>query len=107
MRPRNYISNEMIEGRNKWLVRVSEVTGVAVDDIMGHRRDENVSTARQLVMWALCELCGYSHTQVGVLMRRNHATVTYGVNHVRWGYNGKKVDKLKEQLKYLQDGERH
>lgn len=107
MRPRNYITDEMIEERNKWLMAVSNITKVAVDDIMGNRRDERVSTARQLVMWALCDLCAYSTTQVGVLMRRNHTTVTYGVNHVRWGYNGKKVDKLKEQLKYLQDGERH
>lgn len=97
----------MIEERNKWLMAVSNITKVAVDDIMGNRRDERVSTARQLVMWALCDLCAYSTTQVGILMRRNHTTVTYGVNHVRWGYNGKKVDKLKEQLKYLQNGERH
>lgn len=101
MRPRNYITDEIIEGRNKWLVRVGEVTGVAVDDIMGNRRDERVSTARQLVMWALCDLCAYSTTQVGVLMRRNHTTVTYGVNHVRWGYNAKKVENIKKQLKYM------
>ena len=60
MRPRNYITDEMIEGRNKWLVRVSEVTGVAVDDIMGNQQTDSISQARHLTMWALVTLCGYS-----------------------------------------------
>lgn len=98
MRPRNYITDEMIEGRNKWLVRVSEVTGVAVDDIMGNQQTDSISQARHLTMWALVTLCGYSHTQTGVLMRRHHTSVTYAVTHITRGYNGKVLEKYKNKI---------
>lgn len=77
---------------------VSALTGVPCDDIMSSCRCEEVSTARQLVAWALVTLCGYSHTQTGILMRRNASTITYAVGHVRGGFYGKKVENIKHQI---------
>lgn len=89
----------MIARRNEYLVLVSNLTGVPADDIMGNSRCERISTARQLVMWALYVLCGYSTTQVGRLMRRNHATICYAVRHMGYGYFGKEVENYVKQIK--------
>ena len=98
MRPRLEITTEMFAKRNEYMVLVSNLTGVPVDDIMGGHRCGEIATARQLVMWALVTLCGYSHTQTGILMRRNHATITYGVNHVGGGYYGNKIQHIRKQI---------
>ena len=99
MRPRQIISNDMLVKRNEFLVLVSNLTGVPVDDIMTNNRCGRISMARQLVMWALYELCSYTTTQVGILMRRNHATITYAVSHVGGGYYGKEVESIREKIK--------
>ena len=98
MRPRLEITTEMFAKRNEYMVLVSNLTGVPVDDIMGGHRCENISTARHLTMWALVTLCGYSHTQTGILMRRNHATITYAVTHINRGYNGKVLERYKNKI---------
>lgn len=95
MRPRQMITLDMIVKRNEMLVLVSNLTGVPVDDIMTNKRCERISTARQLVMWALYDLCCYTTTQVGILMRRNHATITYAVSHV----GGRYFDDIRKQIK--------
>lgn len=93
------ITNEMLSKRNEFMVLVSNLTGVPVDDMAGRRRCGDISTARQLVMWALVVLCGYTHTEVGRLMRRNHATVTYAVSFVERGYKANKLQPIKQKLK--------
>lgn len=89
----------MLANRNELMFHVSNLTGVPVDDIMGNDRNTTTSTARQLVMWALVYLCGYTHTETGILMRRNHATIAYAVSHVGAGYYGKVVENIRKQIK--------
>lgn len=88
----------MIEKRNNVLFKVNELTGAPIDEIMGRKRCERISTARQLTMWALVTLYGYSTTDVGILMRRNHATVTYAVSHINGGYLGKTIEGFRQKL---------
>jgi chromosomal replication initiation ATPase DnaA len=92
------ITMEMIAERNWWLRQVSELTGVAGDDMMTASRIERISMARQLVMWALYEMNCYTTVQTGTLMMRNHATVTYAVGHINGGYCGKNVERIKNEL---------
>lgn len=92
------ITSAMLEMRNEYMMEISNLTGVPVDEIMGRKRCLNVSTARQLTMWALVTLCGYTDTEVGILMRRNHTTVSYAVTHVNGGYMGKLVEKYRVKL---------
>lgn len=63
--------------RNKYLVRISELTGIPVDDIMGSSRLMDIVTARSLLAWSLTDLCGYTTTQAGVLIRRHYSSVIY------------------------------
>lgn len=101
------LSNEQFETCNEYLVLVSNLTGVAVNDITGSRRHERIAEARQLTMWALVTLCGMTHQQVGILMRRHHRTVTYAVTHVTRGYNGKVLEKYKNKIiEYHKKGEK-
>lgn len=67
----------MIEERNKYLFRISELTGIPVDDVMGSSRLTDIVTARSLLAWVLTDLCGYTTTQAGVLIRRHYSSVIY------------------------------
>lgn len=98
MLPRDEITTKMFAKRNRMLVLVCRLTGVPADDIMSRCRRQDIATARQLVMWALVTLCGYTHTQTGILMRRNHATVTNAVRWVNKGYGGKDVERLRQEV---------
>ena len=99
------ITLEMLENRNKYMVLVSNLTGVPVDDIMSNQQTDSISQARHLTMWALVTQCGYSHTQTGVLMRRHNTSVTYAVTHITRGYNGKVLEKYKNKIiEYHKEG---
>ena len=91
----------MIAKRNQVAVLVANLTGVPVDDIMGRCRRQDISTARQLVMWTLVTICGYTHTQTGILMRRNHVTVTYAVGWVNKGFGGKEEERLRQEIEKI------
>ena len=93
------LSNEQFETCNEYLVLVSNLTGVAVNDITSNRRHERIAEARQLTMWALVTLCGMTHQQVAILMRRHHSTVTYSVSHIAQGYGGREIEKMKTEIK--------
>ena len=92
------ITQEMIEKRNEYMVLVSNLTGVPVDDIMGGHRCENISTARQLVMWALYELYGYTTIDIGKLIHRHHTTVTYAVKSVNTGHLPERMERAKQSI---------
>lgn len=77
MRPPYIITTDMTKARDEYLVLISNITGIPADDILGRSRLRKVVEARHLLMWALHSLCGYTSTMVGVLTRRDHATVTY------------------------------
>ena len=77
MRPRNYITLPMIKERNKYLVRVSELTGISTDCIMGCRRFHEIVVARAILAWVLTDLCGYTTIQAGILLRKHYSSVIY------------------------------
>lgn len=93
----------MLQKRNKYLVRVAQLTGICGDDIMSNNRSEQVSTARHLVMWALITFCHYSTTEVGILMRRSNSAVIYGTNCVN-GIGKPKGRDIDEIIKALKGG---
>lgn len=99
MRPKQMITDKMINTRNKLLVFVSNLTGVPADDIMSTKRHEQISTARQLVMWAMFEIYCFTQTQVGILMQRDHSTVTYAIAHINGGHMGADVEHLKNKIR--------
>ncbi|MBR5640439.1 MAG: hypothetical protein IKW83_12080 [Muribaculaceae bacterium] len=78
------ITSQMLTDRNEYLLFISNITGIASDVIMSTSRVDTVCCARYLLSWALVELCGYSTTTVGKLMRRNHATVWHGYNIIKF-----------------------
>ena len=77
MRPRCNITLPMIRKRNKLLVRISELTGVPSDVILGRSGKTDNVTARSLLSWSLTDLCGYTTTQAGILIRRHYSSVIY------------------------------
>lgn len=60
--------------------RVCQLLGnVSTEQIESKERTYKVATARQLVMWYLYEVCGLSYSDVARVMRKNPATIMYGV----------------------------
>ena len=74
----------MLTDRNEYLLFISNLTGISSDVIMSTSRVDSVCCARHLLSYALVELCGYSTLAVGKLMRRNHATISYGRNLIKF-----------------------
>lgn len=52
---------------------------VSCEDILSKSKRRKISSARQYAMWILREW-GYSFPQIGFRLKRNHATVIFGVN---------------------------
>lgn len=67
----------MIKERNKYLVRVSELTGISTGCIMGCRRFHEIVVARAILAWVLTDLCGYTTIQAGILLRKHYSSVIY------------------------------
>ena len=67
----------MIQERNKYLVRISELTGIPTDSIMGSRRFHDIVVARAILAWVLIDLRGYTTKQAGILLRRHYSSVIY------------------------------
>lgn len=80
---------------------VASLTGVPVDDIMGRCRRQDIADARKLVMWTLAVMLGYTRNNVGILMERSHANVTYAVRWVNEGYCGKDVERLRQEIENI------
>ena len=99
MKTKKTISTEMIAKRNEYLVLVAKMTGLAADDIMSRCRKHELVQARFLLIWALCELCGYTRTDVAILMRMSHMNVVYAVkvmNGLQW-----RLKESEEQCKQM------
>ena len=92
------ITREMINKRNEYLVLINEITGVSTDEIMGKRRNDEISMARQLLIWALYELYGYTTIDIGKLIHRHHTTVTYAVKSVNTGHLPERMERAKQNI---------
>ena len=95
------LTEEMFARRNEVAMLVASLTGVAVDDIMGRCRRQDIADARKLVMWTLAVMFGYTRNNVSVLMGRNQSTVTYAVGWVNEGYGGKEVERLRSEIENI------
>lgn len=90
--------------RNVCLAMVAEVMGIASDDIIGKTHKPMPTMARHLTMWMLHRLCGYSTTEVGRLLHRDHSSVVYACSRVVLGYYG--LDHYASDLKAMFDKKR-
>jgi chromosomal replication initiation ATPase DnaA len=95
------LTEETIARRNEVAMLVASLTGVPVDDIMSKCRRQDIADARKLVMWTLAVMLGYTRNNVGILMERSHATVTYAVRCVNEGYCGKDVERLRQEIENI------
>ena len=86
MRPTNKITTEMLDNRNRYLMKICFYMDVSSDDVLGKSRLTNIVTARHLLMWALTFLCGYSTTDVGRMLHRDHASVVNGRRRIEDGW---------------------
>ena len=56
--------------------------GVAVEDLRGYSREQPLARYRQLVMWKMRQ-AGFSYTQIGRSLRRDHTTAIYGTRRIQ------------------------
>ena len=95
------VTTEMMSTRNRLLVKVCDLVGVCGDDVMSASRTADVSLARHIMMWALCMLWNYRPTQIGILMRRSHATASYAIRRANTGWLGKRFEPFKARITEL------
>jgi len=52
------------------------------EDIMGNKRTKNIALARQVAMYMMREILGYSHLKIAKYFDKDHTTVIYGIRKV-------------------------
>lgn len=52
------------------------------EEIMGNKRTKNIARARQVAMYLMREILGYSHLKIGKYLDKHHTTVMYGINEI-------------------------
>lgn len=55
---------------------------ITADDIMGRSRLYPVAVARQLVMWYLVRVLGFSANKAGEMLGRTHVTIGFGLQQI-------------------------
>ena len=77
-------SDSRFEGiKEKVLAVATEMTGCTIDDICSDSRDNILVVARWLITYHLCQVEGYTTTQSGRVVNRDHATVLYGIKQIK------------------------
>lgn len=56
---------------------VADIYGITVDNILSRRRIRRYVDARAVVCYLLCFTQGYSTTEVGKVINRDHSSVVY------------------------------
>lgn len=59
-----------------------DMIGRTMEDIRSESRESNLVVARWLITYHLCQIEGYSTTQSGMVVCRDHATVLYGIKQI-------------------------
>jgi len=67
---------------NKVLNATYEATGMNRALLLGKSRRRKVVNARHAAMWVLTEHLGYSSTQVGKALERDHTSVLHAINRI-------------------------
>ena len=67
-----------------WIMwAVSEASGIAINDLISHRRQVPVSAARHVYFWMCRHLTSKSYPEIGKFCgNRNHTTVMHGVARI-------------------------
>ncbi len=74
----------------KILKAVSDKYGVAVDEIKGTKRNENIANARHVAIYIIRTLTDLPQTQIGEIFGRNHSTVISSIKKVEADIKEKK-----------------
>ncbi len=64
------------------IVAVANYYGVAVDDIMGSRRNREITVPRQVAMYLSRTLADVSFPRIGDAFKRDHSTIQHGCDKV-------------------------
>lgn len=68
---------------DRLLASVADYYNVTVDDLLSPSRRRQVMRPRQVAMYLLHDHLGLSHATIGLLLGRDHSTITHGVVKVR------------------------
>ena len=49
---------------------------------MSNKRTKNIARARQVAMYLMREILGYSHLKIGRFFDKHHTTIMYGIGEV-------------------------
>ncbi|MBE7062624.1 MAG: chromosomal replication initiator protein DnaA [Clostridia bacterium] len=52
------------------------------EEIMGNKRTKNIARARQVAMYLMREILGYSHLKIAKYLDKHHTTVMYGIGEI-------------------------
>lgn len=69
---------------------VADIYGITVENILSRRRLRRYADARAVICYMLCFTQGYSTTEVGRVLNRNHSSIVY--------FNKKTRDWLRKPL---------
>ena len=83
-KPVNVLFRIKINNINPHLIinNVLAVIGVTYSEMISKSREQQLVTARTLVMWLVNTYCGFSHGQIADLVNRDRTTVTVGLKQV-------------------------
>jgi len=56
---------------------VADIYGITVENILSRRRLRRYADARAVICYVLCFTQGYSTTEVGKVLNRNHSSIVY------------------------------
>lgn len=56
---------------------VADIYGITVENILSRRRLRRYADARAVICYLLCFTQGYSTTEVGKVLNRNHSSIVY------------------------------
>lgn len=98
------MTTERIEKANRCLLRVSNYTGVQVDDIVGSSRRRDINEARALLAWVLHSKLGYTTFEAGAIVRRKHATITHHVQLLNTTLDKDLKRKMADVARMCQEG---
>lgn len=62
---------------------VCDETGEASAEVLGPRRHSSIARARHLAIYISMDVFGYSSTDVGIVMSRDHTTALHGRDSIR------------------------
>lgn len=87
------------------LDKVSKKFGIEVDEIIGTRRNKEIAYARHISIYIIKKLTSLNYTQIGKVMKRDHATIMSSLRTVekQLGANTQTNSDVNELIKELKN----